>query len=91
MNLPNKIVDAIFKTSKDIKRDLDSADLTYNNIRSTWSKLNSARAEFQKQENILHKDIVDYQGLCAHIWEKHRSGVDSADDFKECIVCGKQE
>ncbi len=95
MNLPRDVVYEIVcirnQDGVGSMEELDKAEQIYSQINNQKNKVMKAREEYNLLEKSQLLAINSIQSQCFHIYKQHKSGVDSADDFEECLVCGKQQ
>lgn len=96
MNLPDKIVEEICKQMDDnssltLKEKLFEYSEIYNDLIKQRGAIAKLKKEYDEQIAIGLKVVQSCQDVCPHIWEHYRSGVDSADNYSQCLVCGKYD
>ena len=95
MNVPNNVFENIFSrygySGVEFRKRLIKASETYSIIHEQRKHIDTVIKESEHKKGLLLSIITACQKDCEHIWERHRSGVDSADDYEECMICGKQQ
>lgn len=77
------------KLAEFISNELSRIFELQKSIYNSEQELRRLKIEYEKSVDEVQKGIGRIRMSCGHeVFEHHRSGVDSADNYTECKICG---
>ncbi len=92
MKIPTEVVKSICDTyqhNDEILASLEYASNTYIEIENLRRQIDQLVKEYEQKKNVINSKIKAVEDKCRHFFKEYRSGVDSVDDFEQCLVCGE--